>query len=88
MVKLRLMRLGKKKRPFWRVVAVDSRQKRDSAFLDSLGVYDPLRHEVVSLDIERANAWIGKGATCSPTVLRLLKKHTKEKGGAHAQKTA
>jgi len=74
MVKIRLSRIGRKKRPYWRVVAVDSRKQRDGAFLDNLGTYDPIKHEVVQLHTERIQEWIGKGAQCSPAVVKLMKK--------------
>ena len=75
MVKIRLSRIGKTNRPYWRIVAVDSRKKRDSAFLDNLGTYDPFAHQIVQIHIDRINDWISKGAQCSPTVKRLIKTH-------------
>ena len=73
-VKIRLSRLGKKNRPYWRIVAVDSRKKRDGAFLDNLGTYDPIRHEVVQLHTDRINDWVSKGAICSDTVKKLVRR--------------
>ncbi len=73
-VKIRLSRIGKKNRPYWRIVAVDSRKKRDSSYLDNLGTYDPLKHEVIQLNMERLNEWVGNGAECSPAVVKLVKK--------------
>ena len=73
-VKIRLSRIGKKSRPYWRIIAVDSRKKRDGAFLDDLGTYDPIKHEVIQLAAERINAWVAKGAECSPAVVKLMKK--------------
>lgn len=73
-VKIRLSRIGKKSRPYWRIIAVDSRKKRDGAFLDNLGTYDPIKHEVVQLATERINDWVAKGAECSPAVTKLMKK--------------
>ena len=75
-VKIRLSRLGKKARPYWRIIAVDSRKKRDGAFLDNLGTYDPIKHEVVQLATDRINDWVAKGAECSPAVVKLMKKST------------
>ena len=72
-VKIRLSRIGRKKRPYWRVIAVDSRKKRDGAFLDNLGTYDPIKHEVLQLHADRIGDWVGKGAVCSPTVKKLMK---------------
>ena len=72
-VKIRLSRLGKKNRPFWRIVAVDSRKKRDGTCLEDLGTYDPIKHEIVQLAKERIQDWITKGAQCSPAVIKLIK---------------
>ena len=72
-VKIRLSRIGKKNRPYWRVVAVDSRKKRDGAFLDDLGTYDPIKHVIVQLHRERIDEWVSKGAICSDTVKKLMK---------------
>ncbi|MFH1831897.1 MAG: 30S ribosomal protein S16 [bacterium] len=72
-VSIRLSRLGKKNRPFWRIVAVDSRKKRDGAFLADLGTYDPLTHALIQFDVEKLEAWISKGAIPSAAVVRLQK---------------
>ena len=76
-VTIRLSRTGRKNRPCWRIVALDSRKKRDGAFLDNLGTYDPIKHELVQLHADRVDEWIGKGAKCSPTVAKLIKTHQK-----------
>lgn len=76
-VRIRLSRIGRTNRPCWRIVALDSRKKRDGAFLDNLGTYDPIKHEVVQLHNDRIEEWVAKGATLSPTVARLIKAHTK-----------
>lgn len=73
-VVVRLSRIGRVNRPFWRVVAVDQRKKRDGACIESLGTYDPIKHEVISLNVDGINAWVAKGAICSPAVLKLVKK--------------
>ena len=73
-VKIRLSRLGKKHRPYWRVVAVDSRKKRDGACLENLGTYDPLNHVILQFKKERIDDWISKGAQCSESVIKLIKK--------------
>ena len=58
MVKIRLARLGRKKRPFYRVVAINSRSARDGKFLDILGTYDPLQEpSVIKLDNEKIKEW-------------------------------
>ena len=73
MVKIRLSRIGRKNRPYWRIVAMDSRKKRDGAFLDNLGTYDPITHEVVQLRSDRIQEWIAKGAQCSDSVAKIVK---------------
>lgn len=72
-VKIRLSRIGTKNRPYWRIVAMDSRKKRDGAFLEDLGTYDPIKHEVISIHKDRVQDWVNKGAECSPAVLKLMK---------------
>jgi len=74
-VVLRLTRGGSKKKPFYRIVAVDSRKKRDGKFLDILGYYNPIiKEKTVKINMEKYNAWIEKGAQASETVKRLVKK--------------
>jgi len=54
-------------------VAVDSRKKRDGAFLAHLGTYDPMKHQIVKIDHDGIDAWVAKGAQCSPSVRKLVK---------------
>src|SRR4029450_1409044 len=62
-VKIRLMRMGAKKAPFYRVVVADSRSPRDGRFLENLGVYHPNNEpSKVEIDTEKASAWLAKGA--------------------------
>jgi small subunit ribosomal protein S16 len=77
-VKIRLARLGKKHVPFFRVVAIDSRKKRDGAFLEDLGTYDALNSTLVRFDAEGINSWIAKGAVVVDSVKRLQKLHKKQ----------
>lgn len=73
-VKLRLMRMGKKKQPTYRVVAADSRSPRNGRFIEILGIYDPRQEpSVVRIDTDKAADWISKGAQPTETVARLLK---------------
>jgi small subunit ribosomal protein S16 len=73
-VKLRLMRMGKKKQPTYRVVAADSRSPRNGRFIEILGTYDPRQEpSVVKIDTAKANDWISKGAKPTDVVARLLK---------------
>ena len=76
MVKLRLQRFGNHKRPFYRVVASDSKRARDGKFLEILGTYDPINGQV-NIDKEKINAWIQTGAQPTETVRSLLKKDRK-----------
>ena len=74
-VKIRISRVGRKKQPCWRIVAVDSRNNRDGAYLDNLGTYDPLKHEIVQLHVDKIKSWTDKGAFCSDSVLKIMKQH-------------
>jgi len=74
-VVLRMTRRGAKKKPFYRIVAADSRSPRDGKFLEMLGTYDPLKSENnIKIDSEKVASWIKKGAKPSETVASLLKK--------------
>ena len=74
-VKIRLMRLGAKKNPFYRVVVADSRFPRDGRFLDILGTYDVTRSPaVVEINEEKAIEWLNKGAQPTDTARSLLSK--------------
>ena len=72
-VKLRLKRMGRKKSPFYRIVAADSRMPRDGRFIEELGTYDP-RQNPAEVTIKRENvlAWLGNGAQPSDTVKNIL----------------
>ena len=73
-VKLRLMRMGKKKQPTYRVVAADSRSPRDGRFIEIVGIYDPRREpSAIRIDNDKAVDWLRKGAQPTDTVVRLLK---------------
>ena len=72
-VKLRLTRMGAKKAPFYRVVAVDERKARDGQYLDNIGYYDPMK-DVININSEKATYWLGVGAQPTDTVRALLKK--------------
>ena len=71
MVKIRLKRFGRKKRPFYRIVVTDIRNRRDGAPIEHLGYYDPIRKHLL-FDTNKAQEWIGKGAQASETVNRLM----------------
>ena len=73
-VKLRLMRMGAKKRPFYRIVATDSRSRRDGEYLELIGTYNPINSEKdVKINEEVALKWLNNGAIPSDTVRNLLK---------------
>ncbi len=75
-VKIRLARHGKKKYPFYRIIAADSQAPRDGRFLEILGTYDPnIDPAAVKLEGERIKYWLSKGATPTDTVRSLLRKH-------------
>lgn len=75
MVVIRLARFGRKKRPFYRIVATDSRKRRDSGWIEVLGYYNPLTDPVtVKIDEERLNYWLGVGAKMSERVKKLTGK--------------
>jgi len=74
-VKMRLKRIGAKKKPFYRVVIADSRYPRDGRFIEEIGTYDPLSDpSKFNVDSEKANKWLSCGAQPTDTVKALLKK--------------
>lgn len=75
-VKLRLKRMGSKKKPFYRIVAADSRAPRDGRFIEIIGTYNPTTEPVsVTLNEEVAVKWLKEGAQPSDTVRNILSKH-------------
>ena len=73
-VKLRLMRMGKKKQPTYRVVAADSRSPRDGRFIEILGTYQPRQDpSAILIDNAKAIKWLSEGAQPTETVQKLLK---------------
>ena len=74
-VKIRLKRMGMKKKPFYRVVVADIRSPRDGRFIEEIGYYNPLTQPAeINVDKERAQYWLGVGAQPTDTVRILLKK--------------
>ncbi|MCM2563102.1 30S ribosomal protein S16 [Lutimaribacter sp. EGI FJ00015] len=75
-MKIRLARGGSKKRPFYRIVAADSRMPRDGRFIEKLGTYNPLlpkdSEDRVKMDLERVQYWLGQGATPTDRISRML----------------
>ena len=74
-VKIRLQRHGSKKRPFYRLVAADSRAPRDGRYLEIIGTYNPTTEPAtVKIDAEKANKWLSEGAQITDTVKNLFTK--------------
>ena len=72
-VKLRLKRMGSKQRPFYRIIAADSRSPRDGRFIESVGTYDPIKKdENVTVDEEKVLKWLNNGAQPTDTVKSIL----------------
>jgi small subunit ribosomal protein S16 len=75
--------MGAKKRPSYRIVVKEKLSKRDGAYLENIGTYDPTREPAaVNLNLERAQYWLGKGAQPTETVRRLIKNSTKAQASA------
>jgi small subunit ribosomal protein S16 len=76
MLVIRMRKMGSKKRPFFRVAVIDQRAARDGAFVEIVGHYNPrTKPAKVTIDRERIDYWVGKGAQLSDTVRTLLKRH-------------
>ena len=75
-VKIRLKRFGTKKRPYYRIVVIDSRNQRDGRAIEEVGIYHPIekKEEQVKVKEDRVKDWLSKGAQPSPTVKRILNK--------------
>ncbi|MEZ4270377.1 MAG: 30S ribosomal protein S16 [Myxococcota bacterium] len=73
-VKLRLTRRGSTHRPFYHIVAADSRCRRDGRYLEQIGIYDPMGDTQLAIDEDKAKRWLSCGAQQSPTVKKLLKR--------------
>ncbi|RAX58445.1 30S ribosomal protein S16 [Helicobacter monodelphidis] len=72
MTVVRLTRMGRKKKPFYRIVVTDSRKRRDGGWIESIGYYNPLKEEDrVKFDMERLKYWVGVGAKMSERVAIL-----------------
>lgn len=84
MLAIRLMRMGSKKRPSYRIVVKEKLSKRDGACLENLGTYNPTREPAeITLKTERVQYWIGKGAQPTDTVRQIIKRAAK--AGAAAE---
>ena len=74
-VKIRLTRMGAKKRPFYRIVATDSHRKRDGEYIELIGTYEPINDSKVRIDEELALKWLNEGAIPTDTVKSLFSKN-------------
>ncbi|WP_028356998.1 30S ribosomal protein S16 [Brackiella oedipodis] len=78
MVVIRMARSGSKKRPFYNIVAADSRNRRDGRFIERVGFYNPVASEGTEnlrIALDRVEYWVGNGAQLSDTVKRLVKEY-------------
>jgi small subunit ribosomal protein S16 len=83
---IKLMRTGAKKRPSYRIVVKEKQSKRDGAYLEKLGTYNPTRDPAeINLNAERVRYWIDKGAQPTDTVRRLIKQSAKTAAAATAE---
>lgn len=83
------MRMGAKKRPTYRVVVKEKQSKRDGAYLENLGTYNPTREPAeINLKSDRVQYWISKGAQPTDTVRRLIKQAAKNQAAASAAEAA
>lgn len=87
-VKIRLSRIGKKHAPFYRIVATDSRTKRDGAFLEDLGTYDTLQAKMVTLKSDRVDYWISVGAIPTDSFSKVHTVHKRSLKTAAPQEQA
>ncbi len=89
MLAIRLMRMGAKKRPTYRVVVKEKLSKRDGAYLENVGTYNPTREPAeVKLDMERVQYWMERGAQPTETVRQLIKGQTKAAASATTEAAA
>ena len=74
MLKIRLKRIGAKKKPFYRIIVADARSPRDGKFIEQVGTYDPKAEpSIINVDAEKVKKWLGNGAQPTETVKKLLK---------------
>ena len=89
MLAIRLMRMGAKKQPSYRVVVKEKLSKRDGAYLENVGTYNPTREPAeVKLKLDRVRYWIERGAQPTPTVDRLIKSQTRAEAATAAEASA
>ena len=85
MLSIRLMRMGAKKKPFYRINVSEKRTKRDGSFVELVGYYDPCRNPAeIKLNLDRINYWIERGAQPTETVRSLIKRNARAASSAEA----
>lgn len=81
MLAIRLTRVGRKKKPSYRVVVIEKRRARDSRFIEVVGSYDPLKNPAeIKLKADRVHYWLSQGAQPSDTVRNLLRRQSRSAG--------
>ena len=86
MLAIRLMRMGAKKSPSYRVVVKEKLSKRDGAYVENVGFYNPTRDPAeIRLKMDRVNYWIGRGAQPTDTVRQLIRRQAKEQVAAQPE---
>lgn len=89
MLAIKLMRTGAKKRPSYRVVVKEKQSKRDGAYLENLGTYNPTREPAeIKLKADRVQYWLSKGAQPTDTVAQLIKQAANKEANAEPAETA
>jgi small subunit ribosomal protein S16 len=76
-VRIRLAKFGRRHHPIYRIVVMDSRRPREGKYIDIIGTYDPVRHEIVSFDEEKYNKWLSLGAEVSDRAKAIYKLYKK-----------
>jgi small subunit ribosomal protein S16 len=83
---IKLMRTGAKKQPSYRIIVKEKQSKRDGAYLENLGTYNPTREPAeIKLDMDRVRYWIGQGAKPTETVSQLIKVSGKQQAAAQPE---
>jgi len=84
-VHIRLQRFGAKKTPFYRIIVADSRSKRDGAYLEQVGTYDPMKDPgEIKLDLARVDHWVKTGAKPTETTASLIRRFRREQPAVQA----
>lgn len=84
-VAIRLSRIGTKSKPFYRVVVLDSRKKRDGAYLENIGTYNGLTREIITFKPERFDAWVAQGAQPSDTAKKIYRYYKQKQSSVAAK---